>query len=85
MVIYDSGEYRGKPHPDLFLAAADKINIPIDKCLIIEDSHSGIQAARNANAGKIVAVNFDGRSDKFSQYTYIDSIISDFRQLIPSV
>jgi beta-phosphoglucomutase-like phosphatase (HAD superfamily) len=81
-VIYDSGLYRGKPHPDMFLAAAELINIPIRKCLIIEDSISGIKAAENAGAGKIVAVDFDGNPRKFAQFDCIDSIVSDFRQLI---
>jgi beta-phosphoglucomutase len=83
-VIFDSGAYRGKPFPDLFLAAAEKIHVPISKCLVIEDSVGGIQAARNAGAEKIVAVNFDGNPGKFAQYHFIDSIISDFRQLILS-
>jgi beta-phosphoglucomutase-like phosphatase (HAD superfamily) len=81
-VVFDSGEYRGKPHPDLFLAAAEKINYPINHCMIIEDSISGIMAAKNAGAGKIVAVNFDSNPDKFASYDFIDAVISDFRQLI---
>jgi beta-phosphoglucomutase len=84
-VIYDSGEYRGKPHPDLFLAAAEKISIPIERCLIIEDSISGVQAAKNAGAGKIIAVDFESNPDKFNPFDFIDSIISDFRQLLTSV
>lgn len=82
LIIFDSGAYRGKPHPDLFLAAAEKICQPIEKCLIIEDSISGIQSAKNAGAGSIVAVDFTNTPDKFSEFDFIDSIISDFRQLI---
>lgn len=82
-IIYDSGEYRGKPYPDLFLAAAERIKIPINKCMVVEDSISGIQAARNAGVKKIIAVNFENNQDKFSQFDFIDSVISDFRQIIP--
>ena len=36
---------RGKPHPDIFLFAADRLGARPDRCLVIEDSASGIRAA----------------------------------------
>lgn len=36
---------RGKPHPDIFLFAADKLGVKPDRCLVIEDSAGGIKAA----------------------------------------
>jgi HAD superfamily hydrolase (TIGR01509 family) len=36
---------RGKPHPDIFLLAADRLGVPPGACLVIEDSASGIRAA----------------------------------------
>lgn len=36
---------RGKPHPDIFLLAADKLGMNPGSCLVIEDSASGIKAA----------------------------------------
>lgn len=39
---------RGKPFPDLFLAAAARLGVTPDKCIVIEDSDVGIQAARSA-------------------------------------
>ncbi len=38
----------GKPHPDVFLKAADKVNADPDTCLVLEDSEAGIKAAHNA-------------------------------------
>ncbi len=35
---------RGKPHPDIFLYAADKIGVAPNNCLVIEDSLSGVRA-----------------------------------------
>jgi len=38
----------GKPHPDIYLRAAEKLGIPADACLVIEDALSGVAAARAA-------------------------------------
>ena len=39
---------RGKPEPDIYLAAANKLDIGVDKCLVIEDALSGVAAAKAA-------------------------------------
>lgn len=36
---------RGKPAPDLFLLAASHMQVPPDRCLVVEDSVAGVQAA----------------------------------------
>jgi HAD superfamily hydrolase (TIGR01509 family) len=38
----------GKPAPDIYLRAAEKLGIPAGACLVIEDALSGIAAARAA-------------------------------------
>ena len=44
----------GKPHPDLYLAAARGIGLPVKRCVIIEDSPSGFAAAEAAGAPYVV-------------------------------
>ncbi len=39
---------RGKPHPDMFLCAAEKLGFSPGKCIVIEDSDVGIAAAKAA-------------------------------------
>lgn len=39
---------RGKPSPDIFLLAAEKLGVPPSECLVFEDSPNGIRAASNA-------------------------------------
>ena len=39
---------RGKPHPDLFLKAADDLRVDPERCLVLEDSHNGVRAAHAA-------------------------------------
>ncbi len=36
---------RGKPAPDMFLLAAQKMGVPPAQCLVFEDAEPGIQAA----------------------------------------
>ncbi len=40
---------KAKPNPEVFLIAAEKINIPTENCIVFEDSVAGIQAANIAN------------------------------------
>lgn len=41
---------RAKPDPDLFLAAAEQLNMPIAKCIVVGDSVWDLLAARRATA-----------------------------------
>ena len=41
---------QGKPEPDIFLKAADQMQVNINRCMILEDSHTGILAASRAGA-----------------------------------
>ncbi len=45
----------GKPHPAVFISAAKALNVAPNKCLIIEDSPSGVIAAR-ASKAKVIAI-----------------------------
>jgi HAD superfamily hydrolase (TIGR01509 family) len=39
---------RGKPAPDVYLAAARRLGVPPARCAAVEDSHAGILSARAA-------------------------------------
>lgn len=54
---------RGKPDPEVFLVAADRVRVPTKCCLVLEDSPAGIQAAKAAGM-KCIAVNFVGHHGK---------------------
>ncbi|MEU3923472.1 HAD family hydrolase [Streptomyces sp. NPDC029004] len=39
---------RGKPAPDLFLHAAERMGVAPERCVVVEDSRLGVEAARAA-------------------------------------
>ena len=39
-----------KPHPEIFMLAAERLALPADKCLVVEDAPNGVQAAKAAGA-----------------------------------
>ncbi len=50
---------KGKPAPDVFLKAASEMGAAPEKCVVVEDSHLGLQAARAAG---MAALGFTGAS-----------------------
>jgi beta-phosphoglucomutase len=47
-VVDPSSVARGKPAPDIFLAAAELLDIPTSSCVGVEDAIAGIQAVKEA-------------------------------------
>ena len=54
-VVYGDSVEHGKPEPDIFLSAADRIGVPPQECIVIEDSINGIKAGHAAGM-KVVHV-----------------------------
>ena len=50
--LYSGHEHveRGKPEPDLYLYAANRLGVPIAECAIIEDSRTGVRGALASGA-----------------------------------
>ena len=46
---------KAKPDPEVFKTAADKLGVPYEQCIVIEDSQAGIEAAKNAGM-KVVGI-----------------------------
>ena len=45
---------RGKPNPDPFLEAASRLGVPPERCLVFEDTTTGIQAATAAGMASVL-------------------------------
>ncbi|GAA2624414.1 HAD family phosphatase [Streptomyces axinellae] len=48
---------RGKPSPDVYLAAAEKLGVPAANCLAVEDSSNGLRAAAAAGMTVVAIPN----------------------------
>jgi HAD superfamily hydrolase (TIGR01509 family) len=49
-VVYGDEVEHGKPHPDIFLKAAERIHVNPRDCIVVEDSIHGIRAGHAAGA-----------------------------------
>lgn len=54
-----------KPHPELFLTAADRAGVPAGRSVVIEDAPNGIEAAHNAGC-KCIAVTNSVEAEKLA-------------------
>jgi HAD superfamily hydrolase (TIGR01509 family) len=45
-----------KPAPDVFLRCAERLGVPMNACIIVEDSPIGVMAAHKANPSKVIVV-----------------------------
>jgi len=48
IIITPEQVQHGKPHPDMFLLAAERMGVAPQDCLVLEDSPLGIEAAKRA-------------------------------------
>jgi HAD superfamily hydrolase (TIGR01509 family) len=67
----------GKPAPDIFLKAAEKLGVKAEECLVIEDSEHGVNGAHRAGA-KVVA--FNRAQDQSQDFSNADLIIEEYNQ-----
>ena len=77
-IVYSDGTIPGKPNPDIFLIAADKLKLHPRNCIVFEDALSGIEAARRAGIGKIIAVASMEDKSYYEGINGVNLIISDF-------
>lgn len=70
-LVYDDMTVKGKPAPDIFLAAAKKIGADPKDCIIFEDSYPGYLAARAAGAKKIIMIE---KKEDFHKYETLEGV-----------
>jgi len=81
-IIYDDGTFVNKV--EMFRRAAHTIGVPLEDCMIFEDSESGIRNALEAGCRNVVVVDSMGVAMKYFGEPAVVRIISDYRDLTVS-
>ena len=74
---------KGKPNPDIFLKAANKLEVDRERCIVVEDSLAGVKAGHNAG---MIVVNipdlkdYDDELERFSHKVFKNLI--DFKEYL---
>ncbi|NRD21472.1 HAD family phosphatase [Winogradskyella eckloniae] len=69
---------KSKPHPEIFLKAAQHTKCEKSECMVIEDSTNGIQAA---HAAGIFCAGFKSEHSSGQDYTLANIVVSSFEEL----
>ncbi len=69
---------REKPHPDIFLNAAEKLGCIASECFVLEDALKGLNAARKAGMPCIILRNPLNRNIDFNGAELIFESLEDF-------
>ena len=63
--IVARGDYaRGKPEPEPFLTAAERLGVAPEDCLALEDSHNGVRAASSAGMMTVMVPDLLAATDE---------------------
>ena len=71
---------RGKPHPDVFLLAAERCGVAPEHCIVFEDAPLGVEAARRAGM-RCVVLTTTLPAEAFAEFDNVIHIAGDFSQL----
>jgi len=55
-IVADRMKLKGKPSPDTYLAAAEKLGVTPNRAVVVEDAASGVQAGQNGHFGLVIGV-----------------------------
>jgi len=80
-IVYSNGKIKGKPAPDIYQIAAEKLDLSPNDCIVVEDAVSGIQAAYSAGVGKIVAIASMEPVELYEKMHEVNIIIKDFHDI----
>lgn len=82
-ILGDETGCRSKPYPDIYLAAARRLGVRAQDCLVFEDSAVGIQAALRANM-TVVAIATSLEPQEIRQRFPVAMVVRDFNEIDPA-
>ncbi|MEX0718119.1 MAG: HAD family phosphatase [Planctomycetaceae bacterium] len=72
---------RGKPHPEIYLTAADRLGVAPAEMLVLEDSEAGTKAAAAAGAVAVSVPHLHSAAHDFSPAAFVADSLIDPRVL----
>jgi beta-phosphoglucomutase family hydrolase len=72
---------RGKPAPDTFLLAAQRLGVDAASSAVFEDALAGVEAGRAGDFGYVVGVDRVGQADALREHG-ADRVVSDLSELL---
>lgn len=70
----------GKPAPDTFLAAAERLGVAPERAVVVEDAVSGVEAGRAGGFGLVLGVARHGNADELRE-AGADAVVGDLSEL----
>lgn len=80
LCVCEDGTFQGKPAPDIYLKAAEKLNVLPEESVVFEDALSGIRAAHSAGAGKIVAIASSAEPEYLADAEGVTIAVRDYME-----
>ena len=77
----DAQQLAGKPAPDTFLMAAQRLGVEPKRAVVVEDAISGVQAGRNGNFGLVIGVARKGNAEELRHHG-ADLVVNDLVELV---
>ncbi|UCF43998.1 MAG: HAD family phosphatase [Planctomycetota bacterium] len=65
---------KGKPHPDTFLIAAEKLSLAPNRCVVVEDAVQGVEAGKAAGMAVVAVTTTRSRDDLKQADLIVDSL-----------
>ncbi|AZQ39486.1 HAD family hydrolase [Streptomyces cyaneochromogenes] len=88
-VLVDGGEaarlgLAGKPRPDLFLTAVDRLGVPAGRAAVVEDALAGVEAGRHGGFALVVGVDRAAAGDSRERLRRhgADIVVRDLTELL---
>lgn len=79
-IVFSDGTIPGKPAPDIFMIAAEKIGLNPKDCVVVEDAIAGIRSAQGAGIGKIIAIASLEPVEFYEKIDGVERIIKNFNE-----
>jgi beta-phosphoglucomutase family hydrolase len=74
-------QLKGKPAPDTFLKAAEMVDAPPSRAVVVEDALAGVEAGKNGKFGLVIGVDRKHDADDLKKHG-ADIVVTDLQEML---